>query len=353
LLSEFSKVSRVTVLSSENGDNSQENFIARRLQRYGLRADPFVRRLYHFKKEVVSLGVDLIYSNTATNGDIVSALADIGCPVITHVHELEYALGFAIPLASVIQMKESTNHYIAVSQSVKKNLIESHFIPEAKIDLAYEFIPAYVKSKNQAFVANKCAREELGVPLDDYIVGGCGTIDWRKGSDLFVQLAGLVSQRRVERPVWFIWLGGKLNGSRYFEAAYQQLCHDIKLLGLENSVKFIGSRENAIDYIAAFDVLTMTSREDPFPLVCLEAALMEVPIVCFDKAGGTIELVEDDAGFVVPYLDLPCMADKVVTLLNSRELRLRYGQRAANKVRCFYDVEVVAPKIYDVMNRFM
>jgi hypothetical protein len=34
----------------------------------------------------------LIYSNTVTNGPALEALSSLGCPVLTHVHELEFAI---------------------------------------------------------------------------------------------------------------------------------------------------------------------------------------------------------------------------------------------------------------------
>jgi len=350
LESEFAKVSQVSVLDS---GEVRENIITKGLRYYGVRPDPSSKYLARFKRELFSEGVDLIYSNTATNGDIVASLAEVGCPVITHVHELEYSLGFAIAFEKTRLMKESTSHYIAVSDSVRRNLIENHSIPENKIDLVYEFIPTQMVNSDQKTTVRRQIRQELGIPPEDFIVGGSGTIEWRKGNDLFVQLAFLMSRRRFDRPVWFVWLGGHIDGTRYQQTLYRQLCHDIKLLDLENSVRFLGYRDDAVKYISAFDVFAMTSREDPFPLVCLEAASMEVPIVCFDKAGGARELVENDSGFVVPYLDLVGMADKVSTLLNSEELRLRYGQQAAHKVRRLYDVEVVAPKVLEVIQRFI
>ena len=244
-------------------------------------------------------------------------------------------------------MKESTSHYIAASESVRKNLVENHSIPEDKINLIYEFIPVQLVDSDRKTAVRRKVRRELGIPGEDFIVGACGTIDWRKGSDLFVQLASLMRRYQVDRPVWFVWLGGVLEG-----IAYNQLRHDIRLLGLENRVKFLGARADALKYYCAFDVFVMTSREDPFPLVCLEAASVGVPIVCFDKAGGARELVDGDSGYVVPYLDLADMADKVSALLNSEELRLRCGRHAAQKTRQLYDVEIVAPKILEVIRRF-
>jgi glycosyltransferase involved in cell wall biosynthesis len=56
---------------------------------------------------------------------------------------------------------------------------------------------------------------------------------------------------------------------------------------------------------------------------------------------------------VVPYLDVEAMADRVSELLNSPELRRAKGRRAAEKVRDRYDVSLLAPRILEIMERFM
>ena len=97
----------------------------------------------------------------------------------------------------------------------------------------------------------------------------------------------------------------------------------------------------------------LTSREDPYPLVNLEVASLGMPIVCFEGSGGSEEFVEDDCGFVVPYLELETMADRVSELLDSTELRRRLGGRAASKVRERHDLEDTAPQILGIIERFL
>jgi glycosyltransferase involved in cell wall biosynthesis len=99
-------------------------------------------------------------------------------------------------------------------------------------------------------------------------------------------------------------------------------------------------------------VFALVSREDPFPLVMLEAAFAGKPVVCFEGAGGAPEFVEPDAGFVVPYLDVGAMADRVAQLLRSEDLRLQLGQRGHDKVRRQHDVEIAGPQILGVIERF-
>ena len=60
--------------------------------------------------------------------------------------------------------------------------------------------------------------------------------------------------------------------------------HDAKRLGLGDRIKFVGPLEQPAQLFAAMDVFALTSREDPFPLVMLEAAAAGIPFVCFAEA---------------------------------------------------------------------
>jgi glycosyltransferase involved in cell wall biosynthesis len=83
----------------------------------------------------------------------------------------------------------------------------------------------------------------------------------------------------------------------------------------------------------------------------LEAAALGKPIVCFAEAGGMPEFVEEDCGFVVPYLDVAAMAERVVCLLESRECRLKMGEAARHKITERHDVSVAGPQIVNIIER--
>lgn len=292
--------------------------------------------------------IGLIYSNTMANGRVLELLSTLNCPVVSHIHELEQMLRYHVGLDIFEMTKQQTQRYIAVSQAVKANLVQNHAIAPEAIEVIYEFIPA---RQNQGF-DQKQAREQvcrkLGIAPDSLIVGGSGTTDWRKGPDLFVQLAHAVQQRQPESPVHFLWVGGDTEGS-----VYSKLQYDLERAGLKGKVHFVGSQPDPLNYFAAFDIFALMSREDPFPLVSLEAASLGKPILCFAQSGGGQELVEQDSGFVVPYLDTALMAEKVLVLLQSPELRWQLGQQAQQKVSTRHDVEVTAPQVLQLIQQLL
>ena len=294
--------------------------------------------------------IGLIYSNTITNHTVLGQLASfLQCPVISHVHELDYWI-YRTGIENFEITKALTYHFIAVSNAVKENLIAHHNIDETCISTVYEFVPTATLDHQQALKRQHEIRQQLNIPLDAFIVGAAATLDWRKGADLFIQLARTVRRANPEAPIYFLWLGGD---EKHDRLRFYELRHDLKKLNLEHTAIFLGNQPNPLDYFAAFDAFALLSREDPYPLVCLEAASLEKPILCFDRAGGEQEFVEDDGGFVVPYLDIETMAAKVYLLYESPLLRERMGKRAAQKVRERHEIGTSASQITQIVRRFL
>lgn len=289
----------------------------------------------------------LIYSNTVTNGEVLQILARPGVPVITHVHELNYWIDKKGP-ENWSQVCRHTTKFVAVSAAVSRNLQECHRISADRIEVMHEFIPLDCQPQAGASEQGMIVREKLGIPANAFVVGGSGSETWRKGKDLFIQLAALLHRRRPGRPFWFVWVGWEGD-----DEDRRQLKHDIDLAGVGDTFLWTGEVENPLDYFGCFDAFALVSREDPFPLVCLEAALLGKPILCFAGAGGAPELVEEDSGFVAPYLDLAEMADKLLLLGENEDLRRKMGACGAVKVRERFSVDVIAPRLHRLIQSML
>jgi len=88
--------------------------------------------------------------------------------------------------------------------------------------------------------------------------------------------------------------------------------------GLTDRVHFIGVVEDADLYarhMAGADLYLMTSREDPYPSVVLDAMTVGLPVVGFEGAGGFCELLQQGAGVLVPMEDRHAMADAIAGVL--------------------------------------
>jgi glycosyltransferase involved in cell wall biosynthesis len=90
--------------------------------------------------------------------------------------------------------------------------------------------------------------------------------------------------------------------------------------------------------MAACDVFTMPSLEEPFGLVYLEAMAMQRPVVSLDN-GGTPEVVEHGlSGLLSPPRDIDALARNIVLLLRDPALRARMGAHGRSRVLEYFNV---------------
>jgi len=291
---------------------------------------------------------DLIYGNTVAVGKVYEQLARIDTPIVTHIHELEMSIrryaGDAIgPLT------RNSDHFISVSEAVSHNLINAHHVAPEAISRVYGGILAPGESQIILPEQKLVLRNQLGLPLNKKVVIGCGRgMPFRKGADLFIEV-GKIVQNKLPGDTCFIWVGDfdpyEFDGeSHYWKDFLQEL-------NANGDIRFLGYRESVKQYLQAADLFLMTSREDPFPLVVLEAALCGLPVICFDDAGGAKEFVGDDAGRIVPFCDTLKMSEAVIEILANDSLRSMLGQNGSRKVEHHHTIEVVSPQILSVCRR--
>lgn len=304
------------------------------------RLEPQLRNLKDF---------DLVYANSIASSALLAHLPP--APVIvSHVHELQVALRTWREPAHVAALEDLPDAWIAASGAVRDMLIDEREFDADSVLLHHEFIEAQRIAEREVTLREiEQVRRSLGIPADAAVVLGAGTVDWRKGPDLFVQLATEV-RRRTREPVRFVWVGGDLTSTDF-----ERIRSDIERTGSDH-VHFVGVKPDPIPWFAMADVFALTSREDPFPLVCLEAATLGVPIVTY-RNGGMPELLEaagpDAAVGVVDHLDVAAMADRIIAMLNSDQLRERSGSQLRERVLSTHDVDVAAPLLYSDLCRLV
>jgi glycosyltransferase involved in cell wall biosynthesis len=335
LLEEFEKISTCYVWHKQNALTSVIKELIFSQKGSKLKSNAYRKKLL---KSVKQGKYALVYVNSVQATDVLMELTEsINIPVILHVHELEVMIkSVTDPLMFANSLKK-TSAVIAVSEMVKQNLIQQHHISQDKVQLVHEFIPDEVN----IFKSKADIRNELGIEPNAFVVISSGTIDLRKGIDLFVQVAKQVNETEKAH---FIWLGANTNSYEYY--LIQQ---DIRKLKIEDKIKIIESVTNPYDYYAAADLFLMTSREDPFPLVCLEAGKLGKPIVCFDEAIGSTEFIDDITGKVVPYLDVDTMTKAVLNFKNDSSLLKNAGIEIIQRVKK-YNAANATNKIIEIID---
>ena len=125
--------------------------------------------------------------------------------------------------------------------------------------------------------------QELGLPPGTILVINVGYGDARKGFDLFLDAARLTVA--ADARCHFLWLG-QIEAS--FVARLERERQTLPLAGHLHQVPFTAEVGR---YYQAADLFLLSSREDPFPSVVLEALACGLPVIAFAGSGGHCELL--------------------------------------------------------------
>lgn len=287
----------------------------------------------------------VMYLNSAASLPVAARLEPGGPRVVGYIHELDLGQRLALAGHDAAGLFKRVDDVIVVAQCVADSLVEQWGVSRDRIRQVPSPVALVAAEPSCSSPAGWAA---LGIEPDALVVGGAGPIGWRKGTDLFVEVIRRLVECEGDRPVHGVWVGAGQEGPDFAPMAF-----DVAHAGLGQRLHFVGEQEEPAGWFRRFDVLTLTSREDPFPLVVGECALVGVPTVGFDASGGVPELIDRcrpaEIGWTVPYLDLEAMASVIDKLLDDPGRRQAAAGAAASVVRAELDLDVVGPQLAEVL----
>jgi glycosyltransferase involved in cell wall biosynthesis len=260
------------------------------------------RRLYDH-------GARIAICNTSVVGEAVELLKLAGLSVVSLVHELPGLIQAQGLEASIERIARFADRVVFPAEVVRDKFLRLNSVPTEKTTVQ----PQGLYAPNVNFGRRESARRELrcllGVGESVQIVLGMGFADHRKGIDLFVDVGIRVAEQLSD--VAFVWVG------HHEAVAFEQACARVAETGLKSRFHFPGPVKNSDVFFAGADAYLMTSREDPFPNVVLQALDAELPVIAFEDSGGFVELLRRGCGLLVPFGDVGSMARTVLGVLRS------------------------------------
>jgi glycosyltransferase involved in cell wall biosynthesis len=259
----------------------------------------------------------VVVCNTIGTAGVAEQCRRQGVPVLAWIHESATVIdNFFGGRKSVQGMARAARRLICPSQGIATSLTETYGIPAGRISLVPYGIDAPPAKLDRA-EERRAVRKKLGLRPEAKIVLACGTVELRKGADLFVQLAAKVIglQPPETDDVHFVWVG------RWGDESKTWLNHDAHQLGFSKRIHFVGETEDPARYFAAADVFAFPSREESCGMVALEAAAAGCPVVLFDGPIGVAEMLSENEATFVPYLDVDAMAKAVFAELDRDQNR--------------------------------
>jgi glycosyltransferase involved in cell wall biosynthesis len=101
--------------------------------------------------------------------------------------------------------------------------------------------------------------------------------------------------------------------------------------GIEANVQFLGERDDVPTLLAAADFGVLSSWEEGFSNVILEAMAAGLPMVVTDVGGNPEAVLHEETGLIVPARDPGALGEAVLRLARDPALRQRLG--AAGQLR--------------------
>jgi glycosyltransferase involved in cell wall biosynthesis len=318
LVDEYKNIAEVIVLKTSK--YSIEKQIFKRL------CNILINRFTILKVLIKGCRCDCIFSNTIINGSLLKTLSILNKPIITYVHELQHIIDFFIDKKEAKYTLKLTSVFAFPSVAVRNVLVNNYCVSNDKLKkLSYYFpVKKQIIDEEQA-ASNSAFRKKFGFKEDDLIIGGMGLASKRKGVDLFIEVCELVIAQN--KKIRFCWVGN------YEDLDIQRKTQElIAEKNLSENILFTGPLPHNLNNFSFFNLFFLSSREDPYPLVVLEAAIMKVPSICFSDSGGIVEFIEKDAGWIIEDFSVKEASTQILSLAQNKEQILQVGNAAFEKV---------------------
>lgn len=277
--------------------------------------------------------------NSAESYGIGRALAQLGVPVVSLIHEIAayYPPMVFEDIANYSEKMVFPSHFVSCAAAQHCDLDMSKTIVRGQGLLEDDF------GALDTSICRRSLREDLAIEEDAFIVLNVGTMDIRKGADLFVNIAKLFfEQATPDRPVYFVWYGAPDETFLYAQEFVQR--HE-----LQDKVRLMPSTSEIEKVFLGGDIFLLSARADPFPCVIHEAMACGLPVVAFRNGGGAPELIGDDCGSMIGIGDLQAAAMTIRSYVDTPEKLAEQGNRAKHKIMQDWDYYSYFQDIYQTI----
>jgi len=219
---------------------------------------------------------------------------------------------------------KNMDYFIAVSDQLKNDAIKEYnispekicFIPNG-IDVT-KFIPFSISSVD--FLKGR-----FGINRDEKVLLYVGKIIRQKGIHIAIKALPIIL-KKFDGIIKLLIVGD----GNYLNKAKRL----VENLHLEREVVFCGfvKNEDLVYYYNLCDIFIMpTMRVEGFPLTVIEAMACGKPIIT-SRIGGIPSAIDDQInGILIPPGDVNMLAEKIILVLENKELREKLGKNAREK----------------------
>ena len=277
--------------------------------------------------------------NSIASMNILSVLSKSGILSICMVHEFcgggEVAFTSRFSYGTVFSTRQTLQFALDHDPGLAGCIEYFHVLPQGRCQLPASAI-------NEKSVLAEKNRLSSRFPSSDggekpFVVLGAGSVEFRKGFDLFVECAHRVIRAGQAKSVRFVWVG-KVKELHYYFAVSDR----IDRAGLAQYVTLIDETSEMEEVYQMSDLLLLASRLDPLPNVAIDAMCEGVPVVCFDEGNGIAEFLSDwgvSEYCVAECFDTGMLANKVLRFAGDAALYRDVATTCKRRAASAFDMD--------------
>jgi glycosyltransferase involved in cell wall biosynthesis len=275
--------------------------------------------------------IEILHSTDRPRDAIACAiLADLtGAKSLIHAHvncgdRINRGVRWALSRADAI---------VGVSDHTARTFVEAGYLP----DRVHAIPNAIELSRWDPWLDPAPGRASLGVPDGAPLILSVARLFRSKGHFELLSALALVKCKYPNVRLAVV-------GSDYpiDSGTTRMLADHASKLGISENVVFAGQRSDVASLLAACDIFSLPSFEEPFGLVFAEAMAMKRPVVALAN-GGTPEVVEHDkCGLLSAPGDIDALAANLLRLLDDALLRTQFGEYGRSRVERLFTPQHMA-----------
>lgn len=238
------------------------------------------------------------------------------------------------------RLADTAGAAVAVSQAVAGHLVAQGVPPELIRVIHNGVAAGGLPAEAGRAAARAALRAEWGVPADAPLLAWAGEFaPWKRTEDYLLALAELRRRLPAARGVVF---GAALAEAHQGREA--ELIGMANRLGIGAAVRFAGWREDLPRCLAAVDLVMLTSENEPFGRVLVEAMRAGVPVVA-RNGGGVAEVAGTEAGLVIEAPSTGDFAAAADRILSTPEEAARMGAAGRRRALEMFSPELAAERM--------
>lgn len=315
---------------------------------FGSRLDP--RGLWKLHRLIRQLGIDIVHAHMYRANTPVTVLSLLGekVRVVGHYHNVDtWETWRQRRLDAFLARRRHLN--LAVSDAVRRNVIENLSLPEDKIMTLYNGVDTE-EFRPVADAEKESLRLQLGLPPEAIIVIMVARLVSQKNHRFVIENIRELS--RDYPNLCFVFAGGGPLERELKELAESR--------GVMRQIIFLGKRDDVPRLLAASDISILPSSREGFPNTVLESMASGLPTIA-SGVGGVREIIDHGVnGFVLEVEARPTgVVPKEVEfvrllrrLASDAELRRRLGA-AARQTALRFNLDVMVKKTESLYGKLM